>query len=192
VTLQLNELPKIAWQKNILPVLNNPRWIEDSTEISSTIKLSRRELLGLIVYSYKLNPSGNSSVCWDNFDPEPNDGYVDYSGQQFRCEHKLVPQFSSDEVSKAVVDTYNKYASLGIQYGANRHLLIHANKQSVGLAEISRLHDDINGIQTFDKVFLIGLNGVEDNSVFRFSISEHFPKQGIEHIRIDANSGELV
>jgi hypothetical protein len=192
MTLQLNEAPNDAWVKYIAPSLNNPKWIESSEDLSSDIGLSRRELLGLIIYSYRLNPTGTTNVCWDDADQEPNDGYLDFCGQQIRCEHKLVPQFTREEVTNAIIETYRKYAKRGVQYGGNRHLLVHANRESVGLARISRLHDDINGIQTFDKVFLIGLNGVENNTVLRFSISEHFPQLDIKHIRIDASTGRSV
>ena len=188
----LNMHPIDAWREFIVPALTNPKWIEDGSKISTEIELSKRELLGLILYSYYLDQTGNSNVCWNSKDHEPNDGYVDIgTNQKVRCEHKLIAQMDKRNVVVALKETFSKYAKWGKRYGENRHLIIHANLASLGLAKISDLHHMIKNNCPFDMVFSVGINGIE-NKIIRFSFVEQFPKLRLSHIRIEILSGNLV
>lgn len=54
--------PEDAWVKHVLPVLDTAGWIEDSKDISAEIKLSRRELLGIILMAHAMRKQFN--VPW--------------------------------------------------------------------------------------------------------------------------------
>jgi hypothetical protein len=185
--------PDEAWRVYIAPHIRTPGWLERSRPISRSVGLSRRELLGLILYSFYLDESGTSRLCWDNADDEPNDGYIAMpTGETIRCEHKLVTQFGEGAVVQAILDTHRKNAERGSAYGANRHLLIHANRESKGLARISKLRDEIGGNTCFDAVICMNLNGVETGYIFRFSVSEHYPTLQLKHLRIQNCTGRLL
>jgi hypothetical protein len=193
MSLLLNLQPDLAWKTYLAPGLGEEKWLESSASITNVIRVTRRELLALILYSYHLDRSGGSNICWNSNDPEPNDGYIAMTnGQVIRCEHKVVSQFATDEVMKTVIETYDKYAKRGKAYGSNRHLIIHANKASTGLARISKLADHIGKESPFDKVMMIGFRGCEGGSVFGFSVSEQFPGRSLRRIRIDKSTGKLV
>ena len=124
--LSLN--PTEAWTKYILPALADPKWIEDSDDISKEIGLSKRELLGLILYSFSLDESGAVKVSWSSKDYEPNDGFLDLGDNVcIRCEHKLVPQMAEGHVMEEMKKTFEKKKKKGTGYGENRHLMIQAN-----------------------------------------------------------------
>lgn len=191
--LTLNLQPADAWKKYIVPALSNLKWLEDSSKISAKVELSKRELLGLILYSYYLDESGAIQVCWNSDDYEPNDGFLDIgSGKSIRCEHKLIPQMDKRDVVHALKETFSKYAKQGASYGENRHLIIHANLASVGLAKISDLHHMIKDDCPFDMAFSTGVNGFEDSQIVRFSFVEQYPNLSLSHIRIDASTGKLL
>ncbi|MBL7901012.1 MAG: hypothetical protein JNK73_03380 [Bacteroidia bacterium] len=193
MALKLNLAPAIAWRTYITPFIQEQKIIEISDHISSEIGLSKRELMGLIIYSYSLDKSGGLNVYWDDSHEEPNDGFIrDKSENVVRCEHKLVAQFNREEVIKAMLDTYNKYANRGKSYGENRHLIIQTNLNSNGLAKISKVHNEIENKCVFDKVFLLHVNGFEPNNVIRFSFSEQYPKLCLSHIKIDSQTGECI
>lgn len=193
MSVNLNMPPDQAWRTYIVPSLSNQKWIEDSKNISSEIGLSKRELLGLILYSYWLDEDAKINVCWDSNDYEPNDGYLQISeDEKVRCEHKVIPQMSKQDILDAIKSTHAKYAKRGVAYGSGRHFIIHCNQQSKGLVRISDLHNDIGKTCTFDKVFLASINGIENRKILRFSFTEQFPKLEIKHLCIDINLGKLI
>jgi hypothetical protein len=190
---QLNMFPDEAWREYIADYVDNPKWLENGDDISESIELSKRELLGLILYSYHIKGDGTAKVCWDSKDYEPNDGYVEPPNKPVvRCEHKIVPQFNKEEVTKVIGDTYTKYSKLGKSYGSGLTLIIHANRQSNGLARISKLSEGIGDNCVFDRVFLAGVNGFEENNVTRFIFSEQYPALDIKHLRIQRKKGTSI
>ena len=195
MSIKLEQKPMEVWYNFLKNFHDKPRFLESSDPISGEIKLSKRELLGLIIYSYKLDDTGQTKICWDDKDVEPNDGYLELSDDsRIRCEHKIVSQYSTEEdVISDILATYSKYAKRGKAYGLNRHLIIHTDRESKGLLKISRIHDEIKNKCVFDKVFTVGVNGWEgNNEVVRFSFTEQYPNLGIEHIKINIKTGELL
>lgn len=79
--------------KFIYLALSSPGWVEESKDISNDIKLSKRELLGLILISHAMNArKGNWHVGYDPDDGDQNDGHVTDGNTKFIIEHKVVAQ----------------------------------------------------------------------------------------------------
>ena len=189
---ELNLLPRDAWTSHIGDSIELEKWVEDGDPISDSVALSKRELLGLILYSYRLDEQGQIRVCWDSQDQEPNDGFLSLPDSRVvRCEHKLVTQYEPREILESITETYEKYAHLGPNYASNVHLIIHVNRQSVGLEKVSDLHYAIGDSCEFKKVFMASVNGFEGLDVIRFALDEHFPGLDLKHLPIDRHTGEL-
>jgi hypothetical protein len=203
--------PKNALLKYIIPEFNNPKWLEDSSSISDEIGLSKRELFGLInlacIYSFETK----CNVGFDINDEEPNDGFITTGRilkgnkqkiDKIRVEHKIIAQMDKREVLKAILETYDKYASKGKSYGENRILIVHPNKGSDhgGLIKISDLTDNIGEDSPFDKVFSLGMIGKSKNKdcIIMHSI-QHYPRckekgsrfNGVIAIELNFVTGEL-
>jgi len=203
--------PKNALHKYILPESHKPKWLEDSSSISNEIDLSKRELFGLInlacIYSFETE----WNVGFDINDGEPNDGFITPDRQlkgknqkisKVRVEHKIVAQMDKREVLKAILETYDKYASKGKSYGKNRVLIIQPNKGSDhgGLIKISDLTDKIGKESPFDKVFslvMVGKSTKKDCTIMH--LIQHYPNfseevysnKGIIAIELNFVTGEL-
>ena len=193
MTIELDMMPQDAWVTYIAGSIDEPGWLEASDPISNAVGLSKRELLGLILYSYRLDDSGSIYVCWDSEDPEPNDGYLHLpSGEDLHCEHKVITQFDSREILDAITESYERYEGFGQAYGSGVHLILHSNQESVGLVKVSALHDAVGDKSYFDKVLMASVNGFEKNDVIRFALDEHFPRLEVRHLRIEKNTGVLL
>ena len=152
--------PNDALQEYILPHIGKAGWVEDGSAISEEVPLSKRELLGLIALAVALAEHAPDRTWAVGFDPqhgEPNDGYVTDGDRSFRLEHKVVAQYSADDVLSEIIETYKKYAARGRAYGSNRVLLIHANQGDGRAVKVSALSDYIDTQPlVFDAVFLLG------------------------------------
>lgn len=193
MSLELNMLPMDAWQTYLANSVDTPGWLESSQNLSRTVGLSKRELLGLILYSYRLDEGGTIPVCWNREDPEPNDGFLSLPENVIiRCEHKIIPQLNTTEILDSMTETYERYAALGAGYGSDIHLIIHINRQTIGLVRVSSLHDAIGNDCYFEKVLLASVNGFEGEDIIRFGLGEHYPALDVRHIRINKHTGALV
>ncbi len=203
--------PKKALLKYIIPESHKQKWLEDSSSISNEIDLSKRELFGLAnlacLYSFRTE----WNVGFDINDGEPNDGFITPDRllkgkkqkiRKVRVEHKIVAQMDKREVLKAILETYDKYASKGKSYGENRILIIQPNKGSDhgGLIKISDLTHKIGKESPFDKVFslfMVGKSTKKDCSIIH--LIQHYPRyseeiytnKGIYVIELNFVTGEL-
>jgi len=179
--IKLDEYPENAWLEYIQPHLSNTIWLEDSKHISSEIELNKRELFALIVLAhlYSQNPNSQKKIWkvgYDDSDVEPNDGYIVNNSSKVRFEHKIVPQFSEDEVLNAILSTYQDQAIKGSGYGSNRILIIQPNKapKHGGMIKISKLTDEIGTDCPFEKVFTLGVVSF-DKGIAKIHLIQHFP-----------------
>ena len=175
--------PHRAWTRYIQHAASyNQRWLEDSTPISDKVKLSKRELFGLIILAHACDRgAGRWRVGFNTYDGEPNDGFLFRGSRLLRVEHKLIAQFEPKEVLTAIKSTYEKYSGKGRDYGSNRILLIHANKDPDsgpgGLVWISDFTNSIDDDCPFDLVLTLGYLGQKEGnaSIGRFHLHKHFP-----------------
>ncbi len=183
-----------AWIKYIFEASKTNGWMEKSGAISDSLPLSLRELFALIILAHLKNGITNSSSWRVGFDPsasEPNDGCIILGKSRVDIEHKLVPQMAKDEVLKAILDTYDKYAKRGSAYGSGRTLVIFGNKETQGMVKISSLRDKINGESPFDRVFLMHAVAMRNNNTeVVIHITEHFPNKGIAQVNFNVLTGE--
>jgi len=172
--------PDVAFRKYIRPFVKKTKWIEDSSDISSIIKLNKRELFALIVLAY--SKGEDWVVGYDSDDYEPNDGYITNAKEKIQIEHKVIAQMDKREVLDAILGTYKKYAARGKGYGQNRVLVIQPNKASKhgGLIKISSLKDAIKGESPFDKVLTLAPVTFKGggNKIAVMHIIEHYPREG--------------
>lgn len=189
--------PEDAWIEHILPAINTQGWIEHSRDISKQIKLSKRELLGLILIAHAMRKQFNEQwfVGYDPSDGDQNDGHVTNGKKKLIIEHKVVVQMDKREVLDAIKGTYTKYVKKGgEQYGKNRTLLIQPNKSSShgGLIKISELTDLIANESPFDRVITMGVVAqYADRHVWH--LIQHYPhitgKSSITQIDLYWNTG---
>lgn len=167
--------PDDAWRDHILPATNSQTWIEDSSDISDDLGLSKRELFALVNLAYIQGEDW--FVGYDENDGEPNDGFVSDGNSKINVECKLIPQMSQEEVLGAILATYEKYRRKGSSYGQNRTLIIHANKGTKGMIKISDLRDAIEENCPFDRVLFLSCVSLKE-TVAVMHITQHFPKLG--------------
>lgn len=172
-------LPQDAWREHIRPEAQiDPRWINNSRDISNDVCLSRRELFGLILISYLMDNSADETMvgCDPNHD-EPNDGFIKAGARMLRIEHKVVVEEDPRDVLTAILSRFEIVRQKGISYGQNRILLIQPNKESShgGLIKISDLADSIEENCSFDKVLTVTMVSLRD-TVGIFHIVQHFPR----------------
>lgn len=172
--------PEDAWTTHIHPVLNTPGWIEDSANISNTIRLSKRELLGLILIAHALRKQTGTVwlVGYDPDDGQQNDGYVADGKNKRIVEHKVVAQMDDREALDAIKSTYTKYVYKGgAQYGKDRILIIQPNKSTShgGLIRISELRDLIANESPFNQVLTMTVTAIYDDR-FVWHLIQHYPE----------------
>lgn len=189
--------PAAAWRDHILPATKSQTWVEDSSDISADLKLSKRELFALINLAHMQGEDW--FVGYDENDGEPNDGFISDGAQKISVECKLIPQLSQDEVLEAILATYEKYRLKGASYGQNRTLIIHANKGTRGAIKISELRDAIAENCPFDRVLFLSCCTIK-SSVAVMHLTQHFPKitsatipgAGMSQVDFDLATGEAV
>ncbi len=186
--------PSNAWIKHLFEASKKEGWMEKSGPISDSIPLSQRELFALIILAHLQNSATGCDtwrVGYDYSAPEPNDGLITAKKSRIDIEHKLVPQMTKEEVLKAILDTYEKYAKRGEAYGSGRTLVIYGNKQTQGLVKVSSLRDHINDKCPFDRVLLMhGVAMKENNTIVVIHISEHYPRIGLAQVDFNLLTGE--
>ena len=174
------DTPENAWNNCIKPSIGQPKWIENSRDISKDVKLSKRELFGLILFAQTYSDGEEKwLVGYDPLDTEPNDGFITNGSHKIKFEHKVVAQMDKREALNALIETYKKYAAKGKAYGEDRYLIIHMNKTAQGLIKVSDLKDLIDnaGECPFDAVFTIGSVAFKrEISTAVMHIIKHFPK----------------
>ena len=191
--IQWSSKPNNAWAKHLLEASKDPGWMEKSGNISAEIQLSYRELFALIILAHMQNGATNSSswrVGYDANSSEPNDGLVFSGITRMDVEHKLVPQMANDDVLKAILDTYEKYAKRGAAYGNGRALVIFGNKKTRGLIKVSSLKDLISGNSPFDRVLLMHAVASAKDNIIPMHITEHYPGSGIAQVDFNLVTGE--
>ncbi len=171
--------PEDAWVEHILPVLTTAGWIENSRDISADLKLSRRELLGIILVAHAMRKQFNTPwlVGYDPADGDQNDGHVTDGTDKVIVEHKVVAQMDPREVLSAIKGTYTKYVDKGgAEYGKNRTLIIHPNKSTShgGMIKISELRDQINNQSPFDRVITMGAVAQYSDRIV-WHLVQHYP-----------------
>lgn len=185
--------PREAWCSYIKEHAKHARWIEDGKPISQEIRLRKRELLTLILFSYARDPKGNKwLVGYDHDQGEPNDGFITDTQERMLFEHKVVTQMESSDPLDAVLNTYTKTMSKGSQYADRRILVIHSNKATKGAVKISELSDLISKEECpFDMVFTLTCTAYNNNGrIAVMHLIQHFPlikstKSGTRIIQID-------
>lgn len=174
------DTPENAWNTHIKSSAAQPKWLEDSRDISEEVKLSKRELFGLILFAQMHStPNDLWMVGYDPSDSEPNDGFITNGSRKIHFEHKVVAQMDKREALAALLETYKKYAARGRAYGEHRNLIIHMNREALGAIRISDLKDLIEdaGECPFDAVFTIGsVSFKRETSTAIMHIIQHFPK----------------
>ena len=88
----------------------SPKWMEDSRDVSGEIRLSKRELFGLILLAHIRNHQFQNEdwyVAYDANGPEPNDGFVSDGTTTTFVEHKLIPQMAKEPALEAILSTYD-------------------------------------------------------------------------------------
>ncbi len=134
--------PDAAWRDFILPAAEDAGWVEDGKNISSDIKLSNRELFGLIILAQALSDGDASwSVGYDSTDPEPNDGYVTDGTKKLGVEHKIIAQQEKTDVLETMLNRYEKFRDKGPDYGKDKVFIIQPNKSTLGAIKVSDLSD---------------------------------------------------
>ena len=108
--------PQEAWRTYVLPSISSPGWIEDSHDVSPDLRLSKRELLGLIVLAHlRIHTTGDPG--WQvGFDParsEPNDGFITDGSETVNVEHKVITQMAPEPALERILSTYDRYALPG-------------------------------------------------------------------------------
>ena len=188
--------PEVAWRDHIMASYSTPKWMEDSSDISDEIPLSKRELFGLIVLAHiRKHQFQNQDwfVGYNADDGEPNDGYVSDGNTKARVEHKLVPQMVDQPALEAILSTYAKYARLGDAYGNSRVLIIFANKATQGLIKVSSLRDEIQDDCPFDQVLLMyAVSTEEQGATVILHITEQYPKLSIAQVDFDITTGSAT
>ena len=169
--------------------------MEDSEKISTELRISKRELFGLIVLAHIANCLSRTNDWYVGFDPkasEPNDGLISNGRKRINIEHKLVPQMSTQGLLDAILSTYTKYTKYGKPYGAGRTLVIYANKSGHGLTRVSDLRKRITESECpFDNVLLIGAAAFkEDRTVVEIHATEHYPGSGMAKVNLNMTNGE--
>ncbi len=186
--------PSNAWIKHLFKASQKAKWIEDSKKISDSIPLSKRELFTLVILAHlqnSVNDSNSWRVGYDFDASEPNDGLITTGKSRIDIEHKLVPQMAREEVLKAILDTYEKYAKRGEAYGSGRTLIIYGNKQTQGLIKISSLRDQINNKCPFDRVLLMHAVSMKENGTTAvIHISEHYPGNSMAQVDFNLLTGK--
>ncbi len=170
------DTPEQAWKDYILPHIHKENWINEGADISQDIKLSKRELLGLIILAHTINEgSGEWLVGYDPADGEQNDGHITNGDKKHIIEHKIIVERDTREVLEAIKKTYTKFDYE--QYGKDRTMLIHADKAAEhgGMVRISELKELIANESPFDRVFLVSVPTPHDNEKIIFHLSQHFP-----------------
>ncbi len=71
--------PQEAWVNHLKEPSKNPKWMEDSNDISDELPISKRELFGLLILARianQLSESDNWFIAYDPNASEPNDGLI--------------------------------------------------------------------------------------------------------------------
>ncbi|MDA3843127.1 MAG: hypothetical protein PF588_02000 [Candidatus Kapabacteria bacterium] len=183
-----------AWDLHLKGASENPKWMEDSKQISEELPISKRELFGLLVLARIANKLSKSEDWYVGYDPtasEPNDGFISDATNRIDIEHKLVPQMTPQDVLCAIISTYEKYAAKGDGYGNNRTLIIYANKASKGQARISDLGEKIKESSCpFDSVILVAAASIkQDINTVVIHATEHYPKKGMAQVDLNMTDG---
>jgi hypothetical protein len=167
--------------------------MEDSSDISTDLPLSKRELFGLILLANLRNHQYQTEdwgVGYDPSDSEPNDGFVSNGQSKQHVEHKLIPQMTKEQALEAILSTYDRFASKGEAYGGDRTLVVFANKATRGMIRLSSLRDEIGSECPFDEVLLMHVAAWrEPGKVAVFHITQHYPGLGLAEIVFDLTTG---
>ena len=186
--------PVEAWNDYLKEPSKNPKWMEDSKDISNELPVSKRELFGLLILARIANHLSKSEDWYVGYDPkasEPNDGFISNGNERIDIEHKLVPQMTPEDALPAIISTYEKYAAKGAGYGNNRTLIIYANKATTGAIRISDLRKKIfDSSCPFDSVVLIAAVSIKKEiKTVVIHATEHYPKKGIAQIDLNMSDG---
>lgn len=190
----INIKPKEAWLTYLKYPSEKPNWMEDSHDISDEMKLSKRELFGLLILSAianHLSKEEDWSIGYDKSSSEPNDGFISNGNIRLDIEHKLASDWLDGESLEGILSTYEKYSIKGSPYGSNRTLIIYPNKPTRGLIKMSELKKKIaENPCPFDNVLLINASSVkrETNEVV-IHATEYYPSIGMAEVVLNMTDG---
>lgn len=149
--------PYLAFKLFVLPGLNDPNWIEDSTKVSDT-NMSKREWVGLIIHAIALMDKTGDNLRVAKMLDNDDGGLVRGESEAVYVEQTLATHRNKKNKSllQAVAERIEDKSSNGENYAANMHLIVFCNMDGdLQEAELAKIV--ANG--KFNIVNIFGFNG---------------------------------
>lgn len=120
--------PYLAFKLFVLPGLNDPNWIEDSSKITDT-NMSKREWAGLSIHAIALMDKTGDSLRVAKMLDNDDGGLVRGESEAVYVEQTLATHRNKkhDNLLDTVADRVSSKSSNGENYAANRHLIVFCN-----------------------------------------------------------------
>lgn len=157
--------PIVAFKLFVLPVMNNPGWIENSKDVTDT-GLSSREWLGLIIHALSLMDKTDEDFMVAKEDTGGDGALVRYNNgknEGVLVEQTLATHMEGNDLLKIVERRVRHKSSKGENYAANKHLVVLCNIDGdLKEAELARIVSE----GQFNIVNIIGFHEDEKGRTF--------------------------
>jgi hypothetical protein len=151
--------PYLAFKLFVLPGLNDPDWIEDSSKVTDT-NMSKREWVGLIVHAIVLMDKTGDSLRVAKMLDNDDGGLVRGENEAVYVEQTLTTHKNKKHKTllNTVAERVSDKSSNGDNYAANRHLIVFCNMDGdLQEAELAKIVS--NG--RFNIVNVFGFNSID-------------------------------
>lgn len=149
--------PYLAFKLFVLPGLNDPNWIEDSSKVTDT-GMSKREWVGLIIHAIALMDKTGDTLRVAKMLDNDDGGLVRGESEAVYVEQTLATHKNKkhDTLLETVAERVEDKSSKGEGYAANMHLVVFCNMDGdLHEAELAKIVSE----GRFNIVNIFGFNG---------------------------------